>query len=100
MFAYSDGAYKLSCEGTALLWRGDFQNAKLLMQALSRRIVRVFGKVTLSACFRNGVNNARTLDMLEPVQFLSKELSAANSQWNSCHDGDSLSLQTSVQGLQ
>ncbi|MFM2440275.1 MAG: hypothetical protein RLZZ349_2 [Pseudomonadota bacterium] len=36
----ADDAYKLSCEGTALLWRGDFQNAKLLMQALSRRIDR------------------------------------------------------------
>lgn len=36
----ADVAYKLCCEGTALLWRGDFQNAKLLMQALSRRIDR------------------------------------------------------------
>ncbi len=36
----ADVAYKLCCEGTALLYRGDFQNAKLLMQALSRRIDR------------------------------------------------------------
>lgn len=36
----ADDAYKLCCEGTALLWRGDFQNAKQLMQALSRRIDR------------------------------------------------------------
>lgn len=36
----ADAAYKLCCEGTALLWRGDFQNAKLLMQAISRRIDR------------------------------------------------------------
>ncbi|MBA3695393.1 MAG: class I SAM-dependent methyltransferase [Methylotenera sp.] len=36
----ADAAYKLCCEGTALLWRGDFQNAKLFMQALSRRIDR------------------------------------------------------------
>jgi SAM-dependent methyltransferase len=36
----ADDAYKLACEGTALLWRGDFQNAKLLLQALSRRIDR------------------------------------------------------------
>ena len=34
----ADTAYKLACEGTALLWRGDFQNAKLLGQAISRRI--------------------------------------------------------------
>lgn len=33
-------AHKLCCEGTALLWRGDFQNAKLLMQAITRRIDR------------------------------------------------------------
>ena len=33
-------AHKLFCEGTAILWRGDFQNAKLLMQAISRRIDR------------------------------------------------------------
>ena len=33
----ADAAYKLACEGTALLWRGDFQNAKQLLQAMSRR---------------------------------------------------------------
>lgn len=36
----ADAAHKLCCEGTALLWRGDFQNAKQLLQALSRRIDR------------------------------------------------------------
>lgn len=36
----ADVAHKLFCEGTALLWRGDFQNAKQLMQAISRRIDR------------------------------------------------------------
>ncbi len=34
----ADMAYKLACEGTAMLWRGDFQNAKHLSQAISRRI--------------------------------------------------------------
>ncbi|MSP37978.1 MAG: class I SAM-dependent methyltransferase [Deltaproteobacteria bacterium] len=34
----ADAAYRLACEGTALLWRGDFHNAKLLLQALVRRI--------------------------------------------------------------
>lgn len=34
----ADTAYRLTCEGTALLWRGDFQNAKLLLQAIARRI--------------------------------------------------------------
>jgi SAM-dependent methyltransferase len=34
----ADTAYRLACEGTALLWRGDFQNARQLLQALVRRI--------------------------------------------------------------
>lgn len=34
----ADAAYKLACEGTALLWRGDFQNARQLLQAMARRI--------------------------------------------------------------
>ncbi len=34
----ADAAYRLACEGTALLWRGDFQNATQLLQALARRV--------------------------------------------------------------
>ena len=34
----ADQAYRFACEGTALLWRGDFQNARQLLQALKRRI--------------------------------------------------------------
>jgi methylase of polypeptide subunit release factors len=33
----ADAAYKLVCAGTGLLWRGDFQNARQLLQALMRR---------------------------------------------------------------
>ena len=36
----ADEAYRLACEGTSLLWRGDFHNAKQLLQALTRRIER------------------------------------------------------------
>ncbi|HQN64326.1 MAG TPA: class I SAM-dependent methyltransferase [Methylophilus sp.] len=36
----ADDAYKLACEGTALLYRGDFQNAKQLLQAITRRVDR------------------------------------------------------------
>lgn len=36
----ADTAYHLACEGTALLWRGDFQNARQLLQAMARRIDR------------------------------------------------------------
>jgi hypothetical protein len=34
----ADTAYRLALDGTALLWRGDFQNARQLLQALARRI--------------------------------------------------------------
>ena len=34
----ADAAYRMACEGTAILWRGDFQNARQLLQALARRI--------------------------------------------------------------
>jgi methylase of polypeptide subunit release factors len=36
----ADSAYRLACEGTAMLWRGDFQNARQLLQAMARRIDR------------------------------------------------------------
>ncbi|MGW1996478.1 methyltransferase [Embleya sp. NPDC001921] len=36
----ADAAYRLACEGTALLWRGDFHNARRLLQAMSRRVDR------------------------------------------------------------
>ena len=34
----ADRAWHLACEGTALLWRGDFQNGRQLLQALVRRV--------------------------------------------------------------
>jgi methylase of polypeptide subunit release factors len=34
----ADAAFRLASEGTGMLWRGDFQNARLLLQALARRI--------------------------------------------------------------
>ncbi|MFE6779811.1 methyltransferase [Streptomyces sp. NPDC057702] len=36
----ADAAYKLVCEGTAVLWRGDYHNARQLLQALARRVDR------------------------------------------------------------
>lgn len=36
----ADDAYRAACEGTALLWRGDFHNARQLLTALARRIDR------------------------------------------------------------
>jgi len=36
----ADSAYRLACEGTAMLWRGDFQNARQLLEAIARRADR------------------------------------------------------------
>jgi methylase of polypeptide subunit release factors len=36
----ADAALRLASEGTALLWRGDFQNARQLLQAMARRVDR------------------------------------------------------------
>lgn len=36
----ADVAYGLACQGTALLWRGDFQNARQLLAAMARRTER------------------------------------------------------------
>lgn len=33
----ADTAFRTACEGTGLLWQGDFQNARMLLQALKRR---------------------------------------------------------------
>lgn len=36
----ADAAYKLICEGATLLWRGDFNNARQMLLALTRRVDR------------------------------------------------------------
>jgi methylase of polypeptide subunit release factors len=36
----ADSAYRLACEGVGIVWRGDFQNARQLLQALVRRVER------------------------------------------------------------
>jgi methylase of polypeptide subunit release factors len=36
----ADAAYRLAVQGTAILWRGDYQNARNLLQALARRVDR------------------------------------------------------------
>lgn len=36
----ADEAYRFACEGTSMLWRGDFHNARQLLQAMTRRIER------------------------------------------------------------
>jgi methylase of polypeptide subunit release factors len=66
----ADAAWRLASEGTALLWRGDFQNARQLLQAMGRRADRKPRKAAASP--RDAFNlqrqaqaqRARTLGML------------------------------------
>ena len=45
----ADEAYGLACQGTALLWRGDFHNARQMLQALASRADRQPRKAKTSA---------------------------------------------------
>jgi SAM-dependent methyltransferase len=45
----ADEAYGLACQGTGLLWRGDFQNARQMLNALARRADRPARKQKRSA---------------------------------------------------
>ncbi len=66
----ADAAYRQACEGTAILWRGDFQNARQLLQAMSRRVDRKPRKAATSPIDAFNLHRqaqsqrARTLGML------------------------------------
>lgn len=68
----ADAAFRLASEGTGLLWRGDYQNARQLLQALVRRIDRKPKKTPVAASPVDAFNRhrqlqsqrARTLGML------------------------------------
>lgn len=40
----ADQAYHWACEGTALLWTGDYQNARQLLQAMTRRLDKALAR--------------------------------------------------------
>lgn len=68
----ADEAWRLACEGTALLWCGDFQNARQLLQAMARRIDKKPAKKKRTASMTEAFHQhrmaqaqrARTLGML------------------------------------
>lgn len=66
----ADAAYRQASEGVALLWQGDFQNARQLLQAMARRIDRKRRKPPASpldafnAHRQAQAQRARTLGML------------------------------------
>jgi len=55
----ADIAYRHACEGTGLLWRGDFNNARLLLQAIARRIERKPAKAGKGGKAGKAANAAR-----------------------------------------
>ncbi|WP_022887175.1 methyltransferase [Glaciibacter superstes] len=66
----TDAAYRLATSGTAMLWRGDFHNARQLLGSLGRRIDRGTRKPSpdLTAAFRkhraDAAHRAQLLGML------------------------------------
>ena len=89
----ADSAYRLACEGTGMLWRGDFQNARQLLQALARRAepkpkkrpklpatpaVVDAGKPLTAKLLACGVAG-QSLALSSTVTVLSKELATARS---------------------
>jgi methylase of polypeptide subunit release factors len=58
----ADAAYRLACEGTAILWRGDFQNARQLLQALVRRVDRPSKKSKRASRDANGSVQKTSID--------------------------------------
>ncbi len=56
----ADAAYRNACAGTAMLWRGDFQNARQLLTALARRAER--------KPFRPGATPAETFHRYRQAQ--------------------------------
>ncbi len=66
----ADTAFRLASEGNGLLWRGDYQNARQLLQALARRIDRKPRKTAASPIDAFNMHRqaqsqrARTLGML------------------------------------
>lgn len=64
----ADTAYRLACEGTALLWRGDFHNARQLLQALARRADQVPARKRKKAAQEISVADAFHLHRLSQSQ--------------------------------
>lgn len=64
----ADSAYRLACEGTALLWRGDFQNARQLLQALARRAERRPRKSATKSGTKTATSTASSARAVAPVE--------------------------------
>jgi SAM-dependent methyltransferase len=64
----ADEAYGLACQGTALLWRGDFQNARQMLVALGNRADRRSGKSKRAAHTISPASTAQTFHRYRQVR--------------------------------
>jgi len=111
----ADEAWRLACGGTALLWRGDYQNARQLLQAMGRRADRSSGRgkppATLTDAFHRHrmaqAQRARTLGLLlvpvgeggvVPLRRAPDVAEACRAAWGDVH-GDSVVALRELLGL-
>ena len=66
----ANAAYRLACAGTALLWRGDFHNARQLLQAMARRTERNQGQT------RSSGKRAAPANPLNPLDAFNRQRQA------------------------
>lgn len=112
----ADEAWRLACEGTALLWCGDFQNARQLLQAMARRIDKKPAKAkkraaSMTEAFHQHrmaqAQRARTLGMLlvplgadytVPLRRAPEVADACNEAYGAAEEASVVSLRE-LQGL-
>ena len=70
----ADEAYRLACEGTSLLWHGDFHNARQLLQALNRRIERTNERSELRKMKKAANQSAKSNKNVDKSSELSKDI--------------------------
>ena len=66
----ANAAYRLACAGTALLWRGDFHNARQLLLAMARRTERNQGQA------RSSGKHAAPANQLNPIDVFNQQRQA------------------------
>lgn len=71
----ADTAYRLASEGSAFLWRGDYQNAKQLLQALARRAERPV-KRNRKKIASQAKKNPSVVDMIAPSLMFNRHRQA------------------------
>ena len=75
----ADTAYRLACEGTALLWRGDFQNARQMLLALARRADEKTRKASKASRASKPQKSATPATVLSPIPASPDSATAAQT---------------------